>query len=812
MAEQTQAGNTTTVSITINGVAHDVAAGQQLIMAAERAGEYIPRFCHHDKLEPVGKCRMCLVEVESPRGTALVPACTTPVAEGMIVDTESRVVKKAQEGVLEFLLINHPLDCPVCDKGGECPLQDQSVAFGRGESRFIEEKRTYLKPMPVSDLVLLDRERCVLCDRCVRVADDIAGDPLIEFIDRGNHVQINTFPNEPFSSYFSGNTVQACPVGALTSVDYRFKARPWDLESTRSVSLADAMHATVDVHTSRGRIVRVYGAETEAVGDGWLSDKDRFQFAAFQAEDRVLTPLVRDGDGFKETTWAEAMELVASRLGEFIGTEVGAIGGANNTNEEAFVLGKFMRTVIGSPHLDAQVGDGIDAHLAAAITNRATLGDLDGAATIVLWGPDLKETLPVLYLRVRKAVRNGANLVVVSPYATGLDSIATHVVAYRAGSGPEALRKISQGVGAYEAVRQTIESGPVVALLGRTSMAEDERLVEAVAAFSRTLTDAKVLPLLTRGNVFGALDMGLAPNLLPGRVSTQDAGAAALLEDVWGPLPESSGKDTMAMLAALADADLRAVILAGSDPVRDCPDPGLATRALEQAEFVVAFDVFVTDSSAMADVILPAAVWGEVEGTATNLEGRVQHLGKSLSPRGQAMSMANAIDGIARLMGAELNSTDWALVNKEITTVAPAYEGLTADYLTFEARDEGAIAPLPDARQPLGHMPVDVKVPVVTGRFTLHLAPFLYDDSVLVRHTDIFSPLGRDAAAHLHPNDASSLAVGEGDPVRVSGLELPVAIDSAVVPGSVVVPFNHAVTRGMPVSAAVSIEVVRGEP
>jgi len=806
------AEGTSTVSITINGVAHVVSGGQQLITAAEKAGEYIPRFCHHDRLEPVGKCRMCLVEVESPRGRALVPACTTPVAEGMIVDTESEVVKKAQEGVLEFLLINHPLDCPVCDKGGECPLQDQAIAFGRGESRFIEEKRTYLKPMPVSDLVLLDRERCVLCDRCVRVADDIAGDPLIEFIDRGSHTQINTFPNEPFSSYFSGNTVQVCPVGALTSVDYRFKARPWDLESTRSVSLGDTVHSTVDIHTSRGRIVRVYGAENDAVNDGWLSDKDRFQFAAFRAEDRVTTPLVRDGDGFRETTWAEAMELVASRLGEFIGTEVGAIGGANNTNEEAFVLGKFMRSVIGSPHVDAQVGDGIDPHLAAAITNRATIRDLDNAATIIVWGPDLKETLPVLYLRVRKAVRNGADLVVVGPYATGLDSIASHVVVYRAGSGSEVLRKISQGGDAYSAVRKTLDSGPVVALLGRTSISEDERLVEAVAAFSRTLPDAKVLPLLTRGNVFGALDMGLAPNLLPGRVSTADGASVALLEDAWGPVPEGLGKDTMAMLAALVDADLRAVMLAGCDPMRDCPDPDLAARALEAAEFVVAFDVFVTDSSGRADVILPAAVWGEVDGTVTNLEGRVQRLGQALPPRGQAMSIMNALDGIARLMGADINSTDWTLVNKEIAAVAPAYGGLTADHLTFEAGDEGAIAPLPAARQPLGHMPVGVKVPVVTGRFTLHLAPSLYDDSVMVRHNEIFRALAPDATAGMHPTDASSLAIGDGDSVRISGLELPVAIDSAVVPGSVVVPFNHVATKGMAASAAVSVEVTRGEP
>lgn len=811
MADEDQTDTVETVSITINGEAHDVPAGELLIAAAEDIGEYIPRFCYYKKLAPVGKCRMCLVEVEGPRGKALIPSCTMPVSDGMVVDTESRVVKKAQKGVLEFLLINHPLDCPVCDKGGECPLQDQAVEFGPGESRFVEQKRTFSKPIPVSDLVLLDRERCVLCDRCVRVADDIAGDPLIEFIDRGNHTQINTFPDEPFSSYFSGNTVQTCPVGALTSVDYRFKARPWDLTSTRSVSLADTVHSTVDVQTSMGSVVRVYGVENDAVNEGWLSDKDRFQFGAFQAEDRVTFPLVRNGDGFEETTWTEAMELIATRLGEFLGTEVGAIGGANNTNEEAFVLGRFMRSVVGSPHVDAQVGDGIDPHLSAAIVDRATVNDLDNATTILLWGPDLKETLPVLYLRVRKAVLAGANLVVVSPYATGLDSIATHVVSYRAGSGSEMLRKISQGEDEFAAVGEMLSTGPVVALVGRTSLAEDERLVEATAAFARTLPEARILPLLLRGNIFGALDMGLAPNLLPGRVSTGDVDAVAILEDNWGPIPEGPGKGTMEMLASLADGDLKAMVLAGSDPVRDCPDPRLAIHALESAEFVVAFDAFITDSSRRADVILPAAVWGEVDGTATNLEGRVQRLGAAHPPRGRAMSMATGLDGIARFMGVEMNSSDWKVVNKEIATVAPAYGGLTVDYLTFEAGDEGAIVPLPGVVQPLIYLPTDIRVPVVTDRYTLHLAPSMYDDSVILRHATILSSLPRTAEARLHPKDASVIAVANGDLVEVAGIELPLAVDSRVVPGSVVLPFNVVATKGVPATAAVSIQAVRGD-
>ncbi len=802
----------TTVEITINGVGHTVAAGERLISAAEKVGEYIPRFCHHDKLEPVGKCRMCLVEVEGPRGKQLVPSCTMIVSDGMVVDTESHVVKKAQEGVLEFLLINHPLDCPVCDKGGECPLQDQTMAYGPGESRFIEAKRTFEKPIPISDVVLLDRERCVLCDRCVRVADDIAGDPLITFNDRGNHVQILTFPNEPFSSYFSGNTVQVCPVGALTSVDYRFRARPWDLQITPSVSLRDAVHSTTEIHTSRGSVVRVYGAENDHLNDGWLSDKDRFSFAALNADDRVTEPLRRVGDGFEPIGWQEAIETVALRLGEFKGDEVASIGGANNTNEEAYALSKFMRVVIGSPHVDAQLGDGMDAHLAAAVTPRATIDDLATASTILVWGPDLKESLPVLYLKVRKAVRRGAKLVVASPVGTGLDSIATHIVRYRAGSGQDTLRKLAAGDRDFASVRETLASGPVVTLFGRASIAEDPRLAESVAAFGRSLDSPKLMPLLRRGNVFGALDMGLAPNLLPGRVSVTDETSASVLEESWGLLPHGNGLGTMESLVAASEGDIKAIILVGADPVRDTPDPVAAELGLGAAEFVVAFDSFITDSSRHADIILPAAMWSEVDGTVTNLEGRVQSVTAALPPKGQARSVSDALNDVATAMGAELTAFDVAAVSKEIATVAPAYEGVTRDSVVFTSDGLGIVVPTGEARQPLGYIPTDKAVPVVTDRFTLHLAASMYDDGVTTRHSPSISGLVPDVVARLNPRDASLLTVQDGTTVIIGdSFELPARIDPSVAQGSVVIPFNQLATKGLRAVPAVSVEAKREE-
>jgi NADH-quinone oxidoreductase subunit G len=798
------------VTITINGIDHAVPSGQLLITAAEHVGEYIPRFCHHEKLEPVGKCRMCLVEVDGPRGKALVPSCTLRVSDGMVVDTDSEVVTKAQEGVLEFLLINHPLDCPICDKGGECPLQDQAYGYGPGESRFIEEKRTFEKPIPVSDVVLLDRERCVLCDRCVRVADDIAGDPLLTFTDRGNHVQILTFPDEPFSSYFSGNTVQVCPVGALTSVDYRFKARPWDLEHTTSVSLVDSVQSTADVQTSRGKIVRVYGADNDAVNDGWLSDKDRFIFSAVHASERVTTPLMRTSDGFEEAAWSVVTETIGDRLGSYRGDEIGAIGGANNTNEEAFALGKFMRSVVGSAHIDAQMGDGVNPHLAAALTPRATINDLDSAATIFVWGPDLKETLPVLYLRVRKAVRNGASLVVASPAGTGLDGIATHVVRYRPGSGAETLRKLAAGDDGLADVSNALNVGPVVGLIGRSSIAEDPLLAEAAASFARSLPDAKLLTLVKRGNVFGALDMGLAPTLLPGRVSTSDKKGATVFEDGWGMLPDHVGRSTMEMLEAADGGEIKVLLLVGADPVADCPNPALAESALERAELVVAIDAFETASSRHADIILPAAVWGEVDGSVTNLEGRVQRIRPSVTPSGQARTLNGILNDIAHSMGVDLGVSVVANISKEISTTAPAYAGVTLDFLEFEAGNEGVVVPMEGAAQPLGFIPVDVSVPVVTDKMTLHVGATLYDDGVWNRHAPSIRDLTRRAVARIHPRDASALAVGDGGFVLIAGqYELPVEIDAEVSVGSVAVPFGVAETRGLAATVAVKVEPVR---
>ncbi|MDH3250070.1 MAG: NADH-quinone oxidoreductase subunit NuoG [Acidimicrobiia bacterium] len=782
------------VTITIDGVEHEVKKSELLIKAAQENGTYIPRFCWHPRMNAVGMCRMCLVQIETPRGPALITACTNPVADGMVVDTQNDTVKKAQEGILEFLLINHPLDCPVCDRGGECPLQDQTMSYGPGESRFVEEKRHYEKPIPISDLVLLDRERCILCARCTRFSDEISGDPLIEFKDRGNNTQVNTFPDLPFSSYFSGNTVQICPVGALTATAYRFRARPWDLGAVESTCAHCTAGDRITIQSSQNEVLRFLGVDAEATNHGWLSDKCRFGFEYINSPDRLSVPLVKGSDGqFRETSWAEALDLVASKLKSTIEAfgpdSVGAIGGARLTNEDAYALSKFMRVAVGTNNLDAQLDDGLDPQFLAATADRGLISDLETAKTMLVWGPDLKEEHPTLYLRVRRAAQElGATLIVIHPRATGLDDRAGHKFTYRPGAGSEVLTALSGGEGRFASARAALDAGPVVALIGRTGYTEDPKLAEAVAAFVRSLPDASILPLARRSNVFGALDMGLAPTLLPGRVSITGVGCANL-EENWGGWPKTPGKSTREMLTAGA---LEALLLIGADPVRDMPDGSSATDAIESAGFVVAIDQFLTDSSRLADVILPAEGFAEKAGTVTNIEGRVQKVNNIVPGPGQSRPDWSIIDDIATRMGASLGFASAEGINAEIAHVAPAYEGVTWDLLEWDERD-GVVVPHGDAGQPLEYIPVDTGGKTIKGDLVLHHARVMYDDGVLMRNGLSQHDLAPGASLHVHPDDAARLSLTERATLTAGDVSvtLPVVVDDSLAHGVVYVPFNQ---------------------
>ena len=415
------------ININVNGSEISTDSDQLIIEACEDSGIHIPRFCWHKRMDPVGMCRMCLVEIETPRGKTLVPSCTTKVSEDLVVDTESEVVKKAQEGVLEFLLINHPLDCPVCDKAGECPLQDQTMAYGPGESRFVEDKRHFEKPIPISEIILLDRERCILCARCTRFSDEISGDPLIEFIQRGNKTQVNTFPDEPFRSYFSGNTVQICPVGALTSTSYRFKARPWDLKKVSSTSNCSSMGCSVELNVSQNKMLRILGEDNEFTNQGWLSDKGRYNFEYLHSEKRILKPLLNNSS-INEITINESMELISNKISADDNSNISFLVGHNSTNEEYYALNNFVENlnkVNNDKNMGVYLSD--DYLYDGYFQNNNLLGkvqDLDSVDTIILWAQDIKDNLPTLYLRIRQAVKNGKKLVIFGHTNTAMREFA----------------------------------------------------------------------------------------------------------------------------------------------------------------------------------------------------------------------------------------------------------------------------------------------------------------------------------------------------------------------------------------------------
>jgi NADH-quinone oxidoreductase subunit G len=700
------------VAIEINGKELLARKGELLIAAAERHGVYIPHFCYHPRMQPVGMCRMCIAEVDTGRGPSLQPTCMLEVVEGMKLDTESDVTKKAQDGILEFLLINHPLDCPVCDKGGECPLQDQTMAYGPGESRFVEEKRHHEKPIPISGLVLLDRERCILCDRCTRFASDVAGDPLIHFVNRGGETEVNTFPDHEFASYFSGNTVQICPVGALTSTSYRFKARPWDLEESESTCQTCSVGCRMAVQSSRDEVVRFTGIDLDPVNWGWMCDRGRFNHQYVGHEDRLTEPLVREGDELVPARWGSALRRTADAVraaSEADPGRVAVIGGAHLTNESAYAWAKLAKGFLGTDHVDAQLGDGLPAEVLLGLP-RATIDDACRAGgTVVLLAPDLKEELPVLHLRLRDAVlAAGVQVVEIRSLPSSFAPLAEVFVPVRPGAQGELVKGLLGGVAdpnltatpadAFDRARAVIDQadGPLTVILGRQSLAESpDGLVDAAAAFLAARPDTRFLSALRRGNVHGALDMGLAPGLLPGRTALEDG--RSRFAGSWPNLPVAPGLDTTGILEAAAAGEIDVLVLLGADPIDDFPDHDLALRALHKAGTVIAVDLFLSASSWRADVVLPAAGFAEVSGTGTNLEGRVTLLDQRVTAPGTARPDWIIAVELAHQLGHDLGLESPSDIAEEIARLAPAYCGVTPDLLRTPGAAAGVVVPLPGA-------------------------------------------------------------------------------------------------------------------
>lgn len=771
------------VTITIDGAEIEVQRGELLIDAAERHGTYIPRFCYHPRMSPVGMCRMCLVEVDAGRGPALQPSCMVECTPEMVVDTKSDRVAKAQDGVLEFLLINHPLDCPVCDKGGECPLQDQTLSYGPGESRFVEEKRHYPKPIAISETVYLDRERCILCDRCTRFADEVAGDPLIHFMDRGANTQVNTFPDEPFASYFSGNTVQICPVGALTAKPFRFKARPWDLESVESTCTTCSVGCRITIQSSRDRVLRYLGVDADPVNWGWLCDRGRFGFESVGSEDRLGTPLRRQGDQLVETTWAEALGVATEALRAPAGA-VAVLGGARLTNEAAYAWARLAKGVIGTDHVDAQLGDGLPADAVLSLP-RATIDEVCApGGTILLLGCDPKEELPVLFLRLRHAVVvDGTQLFELATHDTSTTPIATRSIRYRPGTVDLAVDEL---LGSGE-----LPEGPLRVILGRPSIAESAvPFVTAAAQLLAERPGTTFLPALRRGNVAGALDMGLTPGCLPGR---QPLGAEM---PGWATTPKERGLDAAGILAAAADGKIDTLVLVGADPVADFPDRNLAERALAGARRVIAVDRFLTESSRRAEVVLPAAGFAEVEGTTTNLEGRISAVHQKVNPPGTAWADWLIAAELARRLG-----DDWHLEGVEdlwdqITVASSAHAAIDRDELeTLEGAD-GLILGFEPRELP--NLPPEEPVPVDAYSLRLVAHRRLYDGGTDLAHCPSSAPLAEPPSIRVNPTELSRLGVAKGDSIRVIASDrsftASVTADAGVPVGVAVMAVNQSRT------------------
>ena len=750
------------VNITINDKPVAARKGELIIAAADRTEDFIPRFCYHPRMTPVGMCRQCLVEVETPRGPMMVVSCMTPVAEGQIVRTATDSVKKAQEGVLELLLANHPLDCPVCDKGGECPLQDQAFSHGPGESRFVEEKRHYEKPIAISDIVYLDRERCILCDRCTRFADEVAGDALITFTSRGNDTQVLTFPDEPFSSYFSGNTVQICPVGALTAKPYRFKARPWDLEQTESTCTSCSVGCRTVVQSSRDELVRYQGVDIDPVNWGWLCDRGRYNFESVNSPDRLTTPLLKSGSELVATSWSVALESAARMIRLALAqntNSVAILGGARGTNEDAFAWA-MLADKLGINQRDAQLGDGLSPDIFDLA--QATIDQTCAAPTIILLAPDLKEELPVLYLRVRdSAQKRKSRIVEFSSHDSGLTPYAWRTMGFEPGNQAQVVREAL----ATPEMKEQLARGEVVVVVGRANLAESEVFtLQALAEIFAAVPSAKVLPVLRRGNVRGAVAAGLTP--------------------------QNNSGDAIDILNAAAAGKIECLILLGVDPMSDVADSGLVQRALTQVKNLISIDTMINGSNRNADLVLPAASYGEKNGTTTNLEGRISNVTQKITPRGTSrpdwmiateLSIAMAVDiGVSSLedLSEKLVST--------VVAFAPSSDGKSTN-------GDGVLM----ARE----TPVTIsgKASKAVDRnaynYRLVVSRTMYDSAQSTASSPSLVGIVTDAAIFVNPLDLARIGVADGTSVRVGaeGTNIVIAIKAhnGVHRGVAWLPFNH---------------------
>jgi NADH-quinone oxidoreductase subunit G len=679
------------ITLIIDGREVSATEGEMLHDAAKRGDVEIPVFCYEPKLgEPVGACRMCLVEVEGiPK---LQTSCSTPVRDGMVVHTRTDQVKHAQSAVVEFLLVNHPLDCPVCDKGGECPLQDISMGWGPGKSRMTDQKRHFEKPIELSPLVAIDRERCILCYRCVRFSQEVAEDEQLQLLERGDRTFVGTFDDRPYVAPFHGNITDLCPVGALTSYTYRFRARPWDIEQAGSVCTLCPSQCNVSFTVRDEQVKRVVSRDNAEVDDGWLCDRGRYGFEMFNAEERVRGPRLRGG---AEASWEDAIAKAAVAL-KHGGAQSAAIVG-DASNEEGHLIQRIMREALGSPHIDSRPSRGPSretlVHLAQPEIG-ARVRDLDDADAILVLGTDPLHSSPILDLRIRKAIRrNGAKLAVATEAPTALDGGAAAVQRYAPGSATAFLTELTTALAAdgtqngymdrsesrrpqeiAEALRGA-ESAVIVwgDRIGREGEAATAALLDVATALNMASTDGSGLlevPELT--NARGLREAGCLPDAGPGLTATN------------GPFPMSDmgngrlvGKGTEEIRAGLESGELKTLLLFGVDPLRDFPDTEAWKKALAAADHVIVFSTFETATTAMADVVFPLETHAEKDGTVTHPDGRLQRVRPSASRPGDIRPNWGVLAELSLALGHDTGVSSQPSAFAALADAVPFYAGIS---------------------------------------------------------------------------------------------------------------------------------------
>ncbi|HHT12168.1 MAG TPA: NADH-quinone oxidoreductase subunit G [Propionibacterium sp.] len=757
------------VTLTIDGTEVSVPKGTLIIRAAEMIGTAIPRFCDHPLLDPVGACRQCMVDIPDAGNGRGFPkpqaSCTMPVAEGMVVNTQrtSPVADKAQKGMLEFLLINHPLDCPICDKGGECPLQNQSLAQGYGESRYEGLKRTFPKPVSISAQILLDRERCVLCARCTRFSEQISGDPFIALVERGALQQVGFYEQDPYDSYFSGNVVQICPVGALTSAAYRFQARPFDLVSTTTTCEHCAAGCELRSDHRHHQVKRRLAGDNPEVNEEWSCDKGRFGFMYGRGDDRITCPLVRRDGVLEPASWPEAIDVAVQGL-RSVGTSIGVQTGGRLTVEASYAYGKFARAVLGTNSIDfrSRAASAEEAEfLAARVAGRSvdesvTYADLEGAKHVVLVSFEPEDESPIVFLRLRKAVRNNdLRVTTIAPFLSrGSDKLSATLIATAPGAEAAALDGLDD-----------LDSGTVI-LVGERAGALPG-VLSAVAA-KADATGARVAWIPRRAGDVGAIEAGCLPALLPGGRTVSDAAARVDVASQWGvgSLPSEAGLSADEQFAALADGSLRGLLVAGVDPY-DLADPATALAGLEAAEFVVSIEQRASAVTERADVVFPAALLEEQAGHFLNWEHRVGRVNTVVKRPMSPMTDIRILAALADALGSDLGFRGSKLAYADFSELG-AWDGERPPAPTVEA------------------------APAAQGDLVVASWRELLDASQGNDYELALRATARPAVVRASAATAEQLGLAEVATIEANGtsLVLPVEVVADMVDGVVWVPMN----------------------